>query len=83
MSPDRVSEYSCRHCDRQEKKPPTILRISELRKLLTLAKDGFKVEAQGRGKGGLAEEVRRDFNSHSADGHGANYHGRLLRRRAS
>jgi hypothetical protein len=30
----------------KEKKPPTILRISELRKLLTLAKDGFKIEAQ-------------------------------------
>jgi len=43
-----MAENSCRGIkveSAKEKQPPMILRISELRKLLTLVKDGFKVEA--------------------------------------
>ena len=49
VSKHHMPENPCRGIkveSAKEKKPPTILRISELRKLLTLAKDGFKVEAQ-------------------------------------
>ena len=48
VSKHHMAENPCRGIKVQstkEKQPPTILRISELRKLLTLAKDGFKVEA--------------------------------------
>ena len=65
----------------KERQPPTILRISELWKLLALGKDGFKVEA-AEDEGGL-EEVRLDFNSRSADGHGAYSRAWLLCRGAS
>ena len=48
VSKHHMAENPCRGIkveSAKEKQPPTILRISELRKLLTLAKDGFKVEA--------------------------------------
>jgi integrase len=48
VSKHHMAENPCRGIKvegAKERQPPTILRISELRKLLTLAKDGFKVEA--------------------------------------
>ena len=67
----------------KERRPPTILRISELRKLLALAKGGFKVEAAEEEKTAWRKKFGSDFNSRSANGHGTYSCGRLLRRRAS
>jgi integrase len=47
VSKHHMAENPCRGIRVEsagERQPPTILRISELRKLLTLAKDGFRVE---------------------------------------
>jgi hypothetical protein len=48
VSKHHMAENPCRGIkveSSKERRPPTILRISELRKLLILAKQGFKVEA--------------------------------------